>query len=52
MSREVFALIMFLIFFGWIPILAIAKAITMIIESRTCSKCTCKNCCEDMADEA
>lgn len=40
-------LLTILILFGWIPIMAIGKAIAGCIESRTCGKCTCKNCNKD-----
>lgn len=43
MNDKTAYLIEVFIFFGWIPILAIGKAISMCINARSCYKCTCNS---------
>lgn len=50
-SKVIVTTVMMFILFGWIPILAIGKAISMCVEAKTCNKCSCKNCCKEELNE-
>lgn len=47
MDSNTAIIILMFIFFGWIPILSFGKAISWCIESKVCSKCTCKECTKE-----
>ncbi len=47
MNNKTAYLIEVFILFGWIPILAIGKAISMCINARSCYKCTCNSCIKE-----
>lgn len=52
MSDNTAYLIEVFIILGWIPIVAIGKAISMCINARSCYKCTCNSCIkEDVENE-
>lgn len=47
MSDNTAYLIEVFIILGWIPIVAIGKAISMCINARSCYKCTCNSCIKE-----
>lgn len=51
MDSNVAFIVVLFIFFGWIPILSIGKAISYVIEAYMCNKCTCKNCIRANGDK-